>query len=138
MILFMPLEGALAAALSIDQQLASYAWERGVVLTTPTTLMATLGIIAQTWREANQAAHALDIARESGALYDKFVGFIASLEEVGRYLERSQTAYERAFKQLKTGRGNLIARAEALREMGASAAKRLPEALVEEALEEAT
>ena len=96
----------------------------------PTTLMATLGIIAQTWREANQAAHALDIARESGALYDKFVGFIASLEEVGRYLERSQTAYERAFKQLKTGRGNLIARAEALREMGASAAKRLPEALV--------
>src|SRR5690606_28474828 len=81
-LLFMPLEGALAAALSLDHELTSYAWEKGVVLTTPTTLMATLGIIAQIWRQENHTAHALEIARKSGALYDKFVGFVAALEEV--------------------------------------------------------
>ena len=89
-----------------------------MVLTTPTTLMATLGIIAHLWRQENQQAHALEIARQSGALYDKFVGFVASLEEVGKHIERSQTAYQKAYNQLKTGRGNLIARAEGLRDMG--------------------
>ncbi len=136
-ILFMPLEGALAAALSIDPDLTKYAWERRVILTTPTTLMATLWIIAHIWRQENQAAHALEIARQSGALYDKFVLFVSSLQEVGRNLARTQDSYERAFKQLKTGRGNLISRAENLREMGAAASKRLPDELVEEALEQA-
>jgi DNA recombination protein RmuC len=134
-VLFMPLEGALATALSLDPELTSYGWKQGVVLTTPTTLMATLGIIAHLWRQENQQAHALEIARQSGALYDKFVGFVASLEEVGKHIERSQTAYQKAYNQLKTGRGNLIARAEGLRDMGAAASKRLPDGLVEAALD---
>lgn len=136
-ILFMPLEGAMAAALNLDPELTKYAWERRVILTTPTTLMATLWIIAHIWRQENQAAHALEIARQSGALYDKFVLFVASLQEVGRNLARTQESYDRAFRQLKTGRGNLISRAENLREMGAAASKRLPDDLVEEALEQA-
>lgn len=132
-ILFMPLEGAFATALSLDPKLSSYAWDRKIILTTPTTLMATLWIIAQIWRQENQEAHALEIARQSGALYDKFVGFISSLDEVGRNLIRTQDAYTRAYKQLTAGRGNLVSRAEALREMGAETSKRLPEDLVEEA-----
>jgi len=135
-LMFMPLEGALAAALSLDPELPSYAWEKRVILTTPTTLMAVISVIAQLWKQENQKAYALEIARRSGALYDKFVLLVNSLEEVGRSLQRTQDAYDKAFKQLKTGRGNLIARAEELRSMGAEAGKRLPSYLVEEALEE--
>ncbi|HPT84350.1 MAG TPA: DNA recombination protein RmuC, partial [Limnochordia bacterium] len=112
-----------------------YAWERKVVLTTPTTLMATLWIIANIWQQAQQAANALEIAKQGGALYDKFVGFVGTLEELGRNLERCQSTYQQAFNQLKTGRGNLIARAENLRALGAAASKSLDRALVDQALE---
>ena len=87
-ILFMPLEPAYALALQAEPGLFQYAWERKVVLTTPTTLMATLWIIANIWQQAQQTANALEIARQGGALYDKFVGLVSSLEKVGSNLER--------------------------------------------------
>ena len=89
-----------------------------MVVTTPTTLMATLWIIANIWQQENQTANALEIARQSGALYDKFVGFVDSLQDIGKHIDRSKEAYDRAFNQLKSGRGNLIRRVESLREMG--------------------
>jgi DNA recombination protein RmuC len=97
--------------------------------------MATLWIIANIWQQEHQTANALEIARQGGALYDKLVGFVDSLENVGRLLERSQAAYSQAFNQLKSGRGNLISRAENLRALGVSNAKSLDPNLVQEALE---
>lgn len=134
--LFMPLEPAYALALQVDPQLFQYAWDRKIVVTTPTTLMATLWIIANIWQQAQQTANALEIARQGGALYDKLVGFVSSLEEVGRHLSRSQGAYEQAFKQLKTGRGNLISRAENLRNLGVGTTKNFEAQFLEEAVEE--
>ena len=134
-ILFMPLEPAYALALQAEPGLFQYAWERKVVLTTPTTLMATLWIIPNIWQQAQQTANALEIARQGGALYDKFVGFVSSLEEVGRHLERCQNSYSQAFNQLRTGRGNLVSRAENLRSLGIAASKSLDSKLVDEALE---
>ena len=94
--------------------------------------MATLGIIAHLCPETNSTR--LEIAHQSGALYVEFVGFVASLEEVGKHIERSQTAYQKAYNHLRR-RGNLIARADGLRDMGAAASKRLPDGLVEAALD---
>lgn len=137
-LLFMPLEPAYALALQADPGLFQYAWDRKVVVTTPTTLMATLWIIANIWQQAQQTVNALEIARQGGALYEKFVGFVSSLEEVGRHLERSQGAYNQAFNQLKSGRGNLVTRAENLRSLGLSTTKSLDAKLVEEAEEDSS
>lgn len=136
-LIFMPLEPAYALALQTEPELFQYAWDRKIIITTPTTLMATLWIIANIWQQAHQTANALEIARQGAALYDKFVGFIDSLEEVGRQLTRSQNAYDRAFNQLKTGRGNLITRSENLRDLGLSTTKSLNEELLSEALKDA-
>ncbi len=134
-LLFMPLEPAYALALQADPDLFQYAWDRKVVVTTPTTLMATLWIIANIWQQEHQTANALEIARQGGALYDKFVGFVDSLDALGRLLERSQEAYSQAFNQLKSGRGNLITRAENLRSLGVATTKSLRTELAQEALE---
>ena len=135
-VLFMPLEPAYALALQSDPDLFQYAWDRKVVVTTPTTLMATLWIIANLWQQEHQTANALEIARQGGALYDKFVGFADSLGDLGRLLERSQTAYNQAFNQLKSGRGNLITRAENLRSLGVNTSKSLDAKLVQAAEED--
>ncbi|MGI6626022.1 MAG: DNA recombination protein RmuC [Limnochordia bacterium] len=135
-LLFMPLESAYSLALQTDQGLFQYAWDRKVVITTPTTLMATLWIIANIWQQEQQRANALEIARQGGALYDKFVGFVSSLEDLGRLLERSQNAYDQALNQLKTGRGNLISRAESLRSLGLTTSKSLDSKLRDEACQE--
>lgn len=133
--LFMPLEPAYALALQSDPDLFQYAWDRKVVVTTPTTLMATLWIIANIWQQEQQTANALEIARQGGALYDKFAGFVDSLDALGRLLERSQDAYNQAFNQLKSGRGNLINRAESLRSLGVATTKSLRTELAQEAQE---
>ncbi|HBG00569.1 MAG TPA: DNA recombination protein RmuC, partial [Firmicutes bacterium] len=119
-----------------DGGLFQYAWDRKVVITTPTTLMATLWIIANIWQQEQQTANALEIARQGGALYDKFVGFVSSLEDVGRLLERSQNAYNQAFNQLKSGRGNLISRAENLRSLGLTTSKSLDSKMADEACQD--
>ena len=114
-LLFMPLEPAYALALQTDASLFQYAWDRKVVITTPTTLMATLWIISNIWQQEHQTANALEIARQ------------------GKLLERSKSVYDQAFNQLKTGRGNLITRAENLRSLGVATTKSLDTQLVEEA-----
>lgn len=135
-LMFMPIEGAYALAMQEDPQLHSFAWERKIVLVCPSTLFATLRTIASIWRLELQNQNALKIAQESGLLYDKFVGFVEDLQGIGKQIERTQGVYQEAFGKLKSGRGNLIRKAEQLKTMGAKTAKSLPLELVLSAEEE--
>jgi DNA recombination protein RmuC len=131
-IMFGPGEPAFMAALQADSTLWAEAYNKKVIISSPTNLFALLKIVDDLWKRDNRSRHALEIARQGGALYDKFVGFVSSLEDVGRGLDRAQKSYGEAFGQLAGGKGNLVSRAERLREMGVKASKKLPAALVEE------
>jgi DNA recombination protein RmuC len=131
-IMFVPGEPAFMAALQADSTLWAEAYNKKVIISSPTNLFALLKIVDDLWKRDNQSRHALEIARQGGALYDKFVGFVSSLEDVGRGLDRAQKSYCEAFGQLTGGKGNLVSRAERLREMGVKASKKLPAAIVEE------
>jgi DNA recombination protein RmuC len=130
--LFMPIEGAHSLALQSDGELFNFAWEKRIVLVSPTTLMASLRTVASLWKMEKQNRNTLEIARQGGALYDKFVGFVESMENIGLHLGRSQKAYDDAYGKLKDGRGNLITSSEKLRELGAKTSKSIPEKLLSE------
>jgi DNA recombination protein RmuC len=129
-IMFVPGEPAFMSALQADSALWAEAYNKKVIISSPTNLFALLRIVDDLWKRDNQSKHALEIARQGGALYDKFVGFVSSLEEVGRGLDRAQKSYGEAFGQLSVGKGNLVTRAEKLREMGVKASKKLPAPLL--------
>jgi len=135
-LLFVPIEPAYIEAVRHDAELFGDALEKNIVIVTPSTLLATLRTIHNIWRFEYQNRHASEIAEKAGRLYDKFVGFVADLDEVGRRLEAAQKAHEEAFKKLKHGRGNLVKTADDIKTLGAKAAKSLPAELVEEAQEE--
>ncbi|HBS06086.1 MAG TPA: DNA recombination protein RmuC [Leptospiraceae bacterium] len=128
-VLFMPVEASFSVALSEDSGLFQYAWNKRIMVVTPTTLMATLWTISSMWKQENQTRFALEIAAEGGRLYDKFASFVGTFEEVGRSIEKSQESYDRAMNQLKHGKGNLISRAEKIRKMGASNSRKLPDSM---------
>ncbi len=128
--LFMPMEGAHSLALQSDNELFQFAWDKRIVLVSPTTLMASLRTVASLWKMDKQNRNTLEIARQGGALYDKFVGFVESMENIGTHLGRSQKAYDDAYSKLKDGRGNLITSSEKLRELGAKTSKSIPEKLL--------
>jgi DNA recombination protein RmuC len=130
-IMFVPGEPAFMSALQADGTLWAEAYNRKVIISSPTNLFALLRIVDDLWKRDNQSKHALEIARQGGALYDKFVGFVSSLEDVGRGLDRAQKSYGEAFGQLSGGKGNLVSRAERLREMGVKASKKLPTPLLD-------
>jgi DNA recombination protein RmuC len=129
-IMFVPGEPAFLSALQADGTLWTEAYNKKVIISSPTNLFALLRIVDDLWKRDNQSKHALEIARQGGALYDKFVGFVSSLEDVGRNLDRAQKSYGEAFGQLSGGKGNLVGRAERLREMGVKASKKLPVTLL--------
>lgn len=129
-VLFIPIEAAFLTAIERDTQLFNQAFERNILLVSPTTLLVTLRTINNIWRHEKQNQNALEIAKKGGDLYDKLVGFVESLDDVGRYLGLTQAAYEKANSRLHTGRGNLVGRAEELRKLGARAKKSLPEKLL--------
>ncbi|MFW6054502.1 MAG: DNA recombination protein RmuC [Thermodesulfobacteriota bacterium] len=135
-VMFMPIEAAFSIALKTDKALIQYAWDQKVMIATPTTLMATLWTIASIWRQENQARYALEIAKQSGQLYDKIVGFVETLQDIGKSMDKAREHYDKAMNQLSTGRGNVISRAERIRRMGARASKRLPPECVREAGED--
>lgn len=135
-LLFVPVEPAYTEAVRHDAALFSDALEKNIVIVTPSTLLATLRTIHNIWRFEHQNRYATEIADKAGRLYDKFVGFVVDLEEVGRRLEAAQRAHEEAFKKLKHGRGNMVKTADDIKALGAKAAKALPAELVEEATEE--
>jgi DNA recombination protein RmuC len=134
-LMFIPVEPAFIVAARNDKDLYNDAFEKNIVIVCASTLMATLRTIASIWRRENQTRNAIEIARKSGELYDKFVGFLDDLKSVGEKIQASQKSYEDAINKLTSGRGNIIRRAEELKEMGAKVSKALPAALVEKAIE---
>jgi DNA recombination protein RmuC len=134
-LLFMPIESAFSLALQNDAELFNYAWDRNVVIVSPTTLLATLRTIASIWKHEKQTQNAIEIARQGGLLYDKFVSFLADLEKVGSQLDTVKKSYDEAHKKLSSGTGNIIGKVEKLKELGARTAKSLPKNLLDKAEE---
>lgn len=130
-LLFVPVEAAFAVAVQHDTELFADAFDRNIMVVSPSTLLATLRMIHNIWRFEQQNKNAQEIARRAGALYDKFVNFVGDLEEIGNRLASVQTAYDKAHNKLASGKGNLVTRAEGMRELGARVSKSLPENLVE-------
>jgi len=131
-LLFIPIEPAFLEAVKADVHLWKYAYDKRILLVSPTNLFAVLKIVADLWKVETQNKHALHIASKAGDLYDKFEGFITNLETVGRKLADANAAYETAFSQLATGKGNIMNRVEELKKMGANAKKQLPARLLAE------
>lgn len=113
-------------ALDHDPEMMRDAYDRGIILVSPSTLMVTLRTIKNLWRYADQNRNAQLIADKAGALYDQFVLYVEALDEVGRYLDKSTEAWDTARKRLSTGRGNLVRRSEELKKLGAKTKKTLP------------
>lgn len=128
-IMFVPNEPAFLVALQCDAKLWDEAYRKKVILSSPTNLFAILKIVDDLWRRDNQDRYALEIARQGGALYDKFVGFAENFLAVGDALGRTDKAYRTALGQLREGNGNLVRRAESLRKLGVKASKKMPAAL---------
>ncbi len=126
-LIFVPVEAAFMLALDQDPEMMRDAYDRGIILVSPSTLMVTLRTIKNLWRYADQSRNAQIIADKAGGLYDQFVRYIESLDEVGKHISRSQEAWESAHKRLSSGRGNLVRRTEELKKLGAKAKKSLPE-----------
>lgn len=118
-LLFMPIESSFSVTLQADNELFNYAWDRKVVIVSPTTLLATLRTIASIWKIDRQNKNVFEIAEEAGALYDKFVGFLADMEKIGKHIDLTQKAHEDAFKKLQFGNGNLIGKVEKIKKLGA-------------------
>lgn len=131
--MFVPVEPAYLLALQHEPNLFQECFEQRIMLAGPSTLLATLRTVANIWRNEQQNQNALAIAEEGGRLYDKFVGFIATLDGVGKNLEQAQNQFQTAYKQLTEGRGNLVSRAEKLRLLGVKAAKQIDKRLAENA-----
>jgi DNA recombination protein RmuC len=129
-LLFVPIEPAFAIALNEDSALYNKAFARNIVIVTPTTLLATLRTIDSMWANQKQQENAFEIARQAGALYDKFEGFVSDLVRIGNKIKDTKTEYESAMSKLVDGRGNLISSVEKLKKMGAKAKKSLPENIV--------
>lgn len=125
-LLFMPLESAFSLAVQDDIGLFNYAWDRKIVIVSPTTLLATLKTVESIWKHEKQTQNALEIARQGGNLYDKFVSFLDDLERIGKQLNTTQKSYDEAHKKLSSGSGNLIGRIEKLKVLGAKASKSIP------------
>lgn len=128
-LMFMPIEAAFIAAFQQDDRLFNDAMANKIMVVTPTTLLATLKTIENIWRYEHQSRNSLEIARRAGFMYDKFRGFIEDMEKFGRQLEGCRQSYDSAMNKLTLGKGNLIAQAGLLTELGVQVKKELPQAL---------
>jgi DNA recombination protein RmuC len=129
-LLFIPIEPAFALALQEDLNLYNKAFEKNIVIVTPSTLLATLRTIDSMWTNQKQQENAIEIARQAGALYDKFEGFVSDLIKIGKKMDEAKVEYSSAMNKLTEGKGNLVTSAEKLKKMGAKAKKALPEAIL--------
>lgn len=132
-LMFIPIETAFTIAINYDNEIYNTAFARNIVIVTPSTLLATLRTIDSMWSSEKQRRNALEIARQAGALYDKFVGFAEDLTEVGRKMDLAKKDYEGAMNKLVGGRGNLVTRVENLKKLGAKAKKNMQEPLLRRA-----
>ena len=131
--MFLPIEGAFWTAVEQDITLFNDAFAKNIMLVGPSSLLATLRIIQNIWRNEDQNLNAVIIAKKAGDLYDKFAGFVESLEDIGHKLDKAQESYDKARSQLTSGRGNLIRRTEELKFLGIKAKKTMPESLTDQA-----
>jgi DNA recombination protein RmuC len=132
-LLFVPIEPAFAIAINKDNQLYNKAFEKNIVIVTPSTLLATLRTIDTMWNNEKQQRNAIEIARQAGALYDKFEGLVIDLTKVGKKMDEAKTEYKGAMNKLVDGRGNLITSVEKIKKLGAKAKKSLPDAVIQRA-----
>ena len=134
-LMFVPIEPAFAIAVNDDNSLYNKAFEKNIVIVTPSTLLATLRTIDTMWNNEKQQRNAIEIARQAGALYDKFEGLVKDLTGVGKKIDAAKTDYSSAMNKLVEGKGNLITSVQKLKKMGAKAKKELPEAIIKRAEE---
>lgn len=132
-LLFIPIESAFSATIQADSEIFNDAFERNIVIVSPSTLLATLRTISSIWKFEHQNRNALEIARQGGALYDKFVGFTEDLISIGKNLDKTKTDYNEAMKKLYDGSGNLVRRVENLKQLGAKTSKSISQHLIERA-----
>jgi DNA recombination protein RmuC len=132
-LMFIPIETAFSLAINSDTSLYNKAFEKNIVIVTPSTLLATLRTIDSMWVNQKQQENALEIARQAGALYDKFEGFVTDLIQIGKRIDDSKKEYTEAMNKLVDGRGNIIHSIEKLKKMGAKAKKALPESILRRA-----
>ncbi len=135
-LLFIPIEPAFAIAINNDNSLYNKAFEQNIVIVTPSTLLATLRTIDSMWNNEKQQRNAIEIARQAGALYDKFESFVGDLMKVGKRMDEAKDEYKGAMNKLVEGRGNIITSIEKLKIMGAKAKKSIPEPLLKRAQED--
>lgn len=124
-LLFIPIESSFSVAVQADQEMFNFAWDKKIVIVSPSTLLATLRTIASVWKQERQTKNALEIAKQSGALYDKFVGFVEDMDKIGKSLDSSKLAYDGAINKLHKGTGNLVGRVEKIEKLGAKATKKI-------------
>ena len=135
-LLFVPIEPAFAVAINQDNSMYNKAFEQNIVIVTPSTLLATLRTIDTMWNNEKQQKNAIEIARQAGALYDKFEGFVNDLTKVGKKMDEAKTEYRGAMNKLVEGRGNIVTSIEKLKKMGAKAKKSIPDAILKRAIED--
>lgn len=130
-LLFIPIESSFSVAVQADQELFNFAWDKKIVIVSPSTLLATLRTIASVWKQERQNKNVLEIARQAGGLYDKFVGFLEDMLKIEKAIENSSTAYQAAINKLNSGSGNVIKRVENLKELGVKTEKSIPAKFLE-------
>ncbi len=124
-LLFVPIESSFSIAVQKDAELFNFAWDRRVVIVSPSTLLATLRTIASMWKQERQNRNVMEIARLSGSMYDKFVGFVADMENIGKHIKNGQDAYDKAINKLSVGAGNLTNTSEKIKKLGAKTTKQI-------------
>ncbi|NNC61282.1 MAG: DNA recombination protein RmuC, partial [Eudoraea sp.] len=135
-LMFVPIETAFSAAINKDSSLYNNAFDKNIVIVTPSTLLATLRTIDTMWNNEKQQRNAIEIARQAGALYDKFEGFVTDLTKVGKKMDEAKNEYRGAMNKLVEGRGNIITSIQKLKKMGAKAKKSLPDSILKRAEED--
>ncbi len=135
-LMFIPVEPAFMLAISHDSDLWQDAWKKNVLLVSPSTLLFVVRTVAHLWRQEQQSRNAQEIASQGGKLYDKLVGFVEDLENLGTKLKQAQSAYEGAYNKFSGGRGNVIRQAEQLKNLGVKPTKHLPKKLIDSPLDE--
>jgi DNA recombination protein RmuC len=122
-LLFIPIESSFSVAVQADQELFSFAWDKKIVIVSPSTLLATLRTIASLWKQERQTKNVMEIAREGGELYDKFVGFLEDMQKIEKAIEMSSKAYLDAVNKLSNGKGNIVRRIQHIQQLGAKTNK---------------
>ena len=132
-LMFVPIESAFSLALEEDQRLFSEAFDKRIVIVSPTTLMMTLRIIHNVWRFEKQNRNAQEIAQRAGGLYDKLRGLVEDMEKLGVQLGTAGKTYDAALSKISTGKGNLVRQVEQFRELGAQVKRPLPKSIIDAA-----